>query len=173
MKFEVALCSGGLALALALSLAAGCRAPAAPPQPPTVPARTPTPQPTDDREAIRQLILLEGQGVTRQDIAGLTDLWAPDATICDAQHTPDQAADDMCWRGRDAIRERYTLLVFPSNPLVQSPAEIAIAIAGDQATAVSATRIGQEISPGGDHWTFARRAGRWWITGLTYNLEPR
>ena len=46
-------------------------------------------------------------------------------------------------------------------------------IQGDQAAAASTTAIGNEVAPGGDRWTFTRRDGRWWITGLTYNLEPR
>jgi len=133
---------------------------------------TPTAQPATDVEAIRQLILLEGQGVVRQDLAGLTNLWAPEAVITDAKHTPDQSADDARWPGRDAICQRYTVLVFPANPAVNSPTEIAIAIDGDRATAVSTTRIGQEVSPGGDRWSFVKREGRWWITELTYNLEP-
>ena len=42
-------------------------------------ALTPTPQPATAEEAIRQLILLEGQGVVGQDIGGLMNLWAPEA----------------------------------------------------------------------------------------------
>jgi hypothetical protein len=163
-------------VALACLILVGCAAPVTAPAPgrgPTPAPATPWPQPADDAEAFRQLILLEGQGVVRQDIAGLTNLWALDAVITDAKHTPDQPGDDARWRGRDAIRERYMLLVFPGNPAVNSPSDIEITIDGDQATAVSTTRIGQEVSPGGDRWSFARRAGRWWITGLTYNLEPQ
>ena len=140
---------------------------------PTLPVRTPTPQPATDEEAIRQLIRSEGQGLVSQDIAGLMDLWASDAVITDAKHTPDDSADDARWTGRDAIRERYVVLVFPGNPLSAGAQDVTLEIQGDQATAASTTAIGNEVAPGGDRWTFARRDGRWWITGLTYNLEPR
>ena len=88
---------------------------------PTVVALTPTPQPATAEEAIRQLILLEGQGVVGQDIGGLMNLWAPEAVIADAKHTPDNPNDDARWRGRDAIRERYVVLVFPGNPSLVQP----------------------------------------------------
>ena len=162
---------------------AACGAPATSPslgsQPATLGPRpmalalTPTPQPATAEEAIRQLILLEGQGVVGQDIGGLMNLWSPEAVVADAKHTPDNLNDDARWRGRDAIRERYVVLVFPGNPSLISPADVSIVIDGDKATATSTTRIGAETSPGGDRWDFVRRDGRWWITGLTYNLEPK
>ena len=133
--------------------------------------KTPTPQPSTDDEAIRQLVLLEGQGLVSQDIAGLMDLWAEDAWIADAKHTPDDPADDARWQGRDAIRERYVVLVFPGNPQEAGATEMSISIEGDHATATATTRIGAEVSEGGDRWTFVRRDGRWWIESLTYNLE--
>ena len=135
------------------------------------PARTPTPQPATDEDAIRQLITSEGQGVVSQDIVGLMDLWAADAVIADAKHTPVDPNDDARWSGRDAIRERYVVLVFPGNPTSAGAADVQLDIRGDQATAVSTTAIGSEVAPGGDRWTFAKREGRWWITGLMYNLE--
>jgi hypothetical protein len=98
-------------------------------------------------------------------------LWAEDAVIVDAKHTPDDPSDDARWRGRDAIRERYVVLVLPGNPTVAGAADVEITIDGDTASAVSTTIIGDEVSPGGDRWTFVRRDGRWWITSLTYNLE--
>ena len=140
---------------------------------PTTPLRTPTLQPATDEEAIRQLIASEGQGVVSQDIAGLMDLWAVDAVIADAKHTPDDPNDDARWSGRDAIRERYVVLVFPGNPTSAGAADVQIDIRGDQANAVSTTAIGSEIAPGGDRWTFAKQDGRWWITELTYNLEAK
>jgi len=140
---------------------------------PTAPARTPTPQPATDEEAIRQLIASEGQALVSQDIAGLMDLWAADAVIADAKHTPDDPNDDARWSGRDAIRERYVVLVFPGNPLSAGATDVRLDIRGDKATAISTTAIGNEVAPGGDRWTFAKQSGRWWITGLTYNLEAK
>jgi hypothetical protein len=140
---------------------------------PTTPPRTPTPQPASAEEAIRQLIISEGRGVVSQDIAGLMDLWAPDGVIADAKHTPDDPNDDARWSGRDAIRERYVVLVFPGNPLSAGALDITLDIQGDEATAISTTVIGNEVAPGGDRWTFVKKDGRWWITGLTYNLEPK
>ncbi len=162
--------------ALVAGALVGCTPPvpgAAPAQPPTPLLRTPTPQPESDEEAIRQLILLEGRGVVAQDIQGLMDLWAADGMVIDAKHTPDDPGDDARWRGRDAIRERYVVLVFPGNPSVVAPAEIQITITGDTAVATSTTVIGDEVAPGGDRWEFVKRDGRWWIKSLTYNLEPR
>jgi hypothetical protein len=147
---------------------AACSAPATAP----LPARQPTPQPATDEEAIHRLILLEGQGVVRRDIDSLMDLWAPEAIVTDAKHTPDAPDDDVRWRGRDAIRERYVALVFPGNPSFVSPADVKIDIDGEKAAATSTTQIGAETSPFGDRWDFVKRDGRWWITALTYNLEP-
>ena len=82
---------------------------------PTMPP-LPTAQPANNEEAIRGLIETEGAGVVRQDITGLLDLWAADAVVADAKHTPDDTADDATWHGKDAIRSRYVVLVFPGNP---------------------------------------------------------
>ncbi len=155
-----------VALFCALCLAAACAAPAATPV--TGPG---VPKGISDEEAIRQLIVAEGQGVVSQDVTALMALWATDAVVTDAKHTPDQPADDATWRGRDAIRSRYVVLVFPGNPQAAGAADVKVTVEGDRATAISTTIIGQEVSPGGDRWTFAKREGRWWITGLTYNLE--
>lgn len=151
-------------LLLVMAALAACAAPSRP---------TPTPQPVSDEEAIRSLILAEGQGVVAQDLAALMELWAADAVITDAKHTPANTADDARWRGRDAIRDRYVVLVFPGNPQQVQARDIHIEITGDVATATSTTVIGKEVSPGGDRWTFVKREGRWWISSLTYNLEPR
>jgi len=176
MIHEARLSMLGFLVAVACFGLAACGAPATSsslgPRPTTL-ARTPTPQPATDEEAIRQLILLEGQGVVSQDIGGLMNLWSSEAVVADAKHTPDNPNDDARWRGRDAIRERYVVLVFPGNPSLVSPTDVKIVIDGDKATATSTTQIGAETSPGGDRWDFVKRDGRWWITGLTYNLEPK
>lgn len=138
---------------------------------PTSPAYTPTPQPASDEEAIRQLVLLEGENLVSQDIEGLMGLWAADGMVTDAKHTPNDASDDARWTGRDAIRERYVVLVFPGNPQTAGDPNVQITVDGDMAVALGTSTIGGEVSPGGDRWTFAKRDGRWWITGLTYNLE--
>ena len=167
-----------LRLVLILLVLPGLWACAAPPPStlgakPAVPARTPTAQPATDEEAIRQLIASEGQGVVQQDIEGLMNLWAADSVVTDAKHTPGDPSDDAHWRGRDAIRDRYVVLVFPGNPGVAAPADVKIAMNGDRAVATSTTVIGKEVAPGGDRWEFAKRDGRWWITALTYNLESK
>jgi hypothetical protein len=164
-----------LPVALAVILIAACGArpvSPTPPRPSPTPDIPPTLQPATDAEAIRQLIVLEGAGVVSQDIGGLMGLWAEDAVISDARHTPDDASDDARWKGRDAIRERYVVLVFPGAPAVAGATAVEIAITGDSATATSTTAIGNAVAPLGDRWTLERRDGRWWITGLTYNLEP-
>lgn len=140
----------------------------------SAPSTTQAPvQAVSDEEAIRQLILAEGRGVVNQDIAGLMELWSPDAVITDAKHTPSDPNDDARWRGRDAIRSRYVVLVFPGNPQAAGATDITVQVQGDTATAVSTTVIGKEVSPAGDRWTFVKRDGRWWIASLTYNLEPK
>ena len=138
---------------------------------PTRPNYTPTPQPATAEEAVRQLVVSEGQNLVSQDIEGLMDLWADDATITDAKHTPDNPDDDARWTGKDAIRERYVVLVFPGNPQTAGDPNVQITVEGETALALGTSTIGGELSPGGDRWTFVKRADRWWIASLTYNLE--
>jgi hypothetical protein len=162
---------------LAIVALGACTAPrraAAPAsQPVARPAGTATPPPATDEEAIRQLVVLEGQDVVSQDIEGLMDLWAVDATVTDAKNTPADTTDDARWSGTDAIRDRYVVLVFPGAPATAGDPAVKITIEGDKATAAGTTTIGSEVSPGGDRWTFVRRDGRWWIESLTYNLEAK
>lgn len=163
--------SVGLLILLAI---ASCAAPATRSmlgERPTAIPRTATPQPASVEEAVRQLIQAEGAAVVAQDITGLMDLWSADATITDAKHTPDEAADDAIWRGKDAIRERYVVLVFPGNPQSGGARDVQVTIEGEHAVATSTTVIGNEVSQGGDRWAFVRQDGRWWIESLTYNLE--
>ncbi len=162
-------------LVLALFSLAACSAPASLPgqgQPAVSAASTSAPQSADPEEAIRQLIRQEGEGVVAQDLDGLMALWLSEGSVADAKHTPDDPNDDARWRGRDAIRERYQVLVFPGAPSVAGAVDVQITLDGDKAVALSTTRIGDEVSPGGDRWTFVKRDGRWYIESLTYNLEP-
>jgi len=129
-------------------------------------------QAASDEEAIRQLIAAEGEGIVSQDVLGLVALWSPDAMIVDAKNTPDVPDDDARWRGRDAVGDRYMFLVFPGNPQRAGEGALEVSVNGDRASATGTTAIGAEVSPGGDAWTFVRRDGRWWISSLTYNLEP-
>lgn len=139
--------------------------------PPTLAARTATPVPATDEEAILQLLHAEGEAVVQQDIDRLMDIWAEDGIVVDARHTPQDASDDLTWRGRDAIYQRYVTVVFPGNPQVAGAVAPQIIIDSDSAEAISTTHIGSEIAPAGDRWTFVRREGRWHIATLTYNLE--
>jgi ketosteroid isomerase-like protein len=147
-------------------------APTIPPPPPR-PVATDTPVPANDEEAILQLLQAQGEGVVQQDIDRLMDIWDEDGVITDANHTPDDPNDDPVWTGHDAIRERYVNLVFPSAPAEAVATDIQLTIEGDTASAISTTHIGDEVQPGGDQWTFARKDGRWKIMSLTYNLEPQ
>lgn len=106
-----------------------------------------------------------------QDIERLMALWADDALITDAQHTPDYFQDDQSWRGADTIRYRYTRVVFPSAPSSAQPSEFEIEWHGDRASVRSTTRIGDEESLGGDRWEVVKQNGCWLIQSLTYNLE--
>lgn len=126
----------------------------------------------DDRSAILDLLQREARGVVAQDLDALMALWAEDALVIDAAYTPDDPSDDLVWRGRDAIRDRYVHVVFPGGAQKAGPLDVRIEVQGDRATAWATTRIGDEVSPGGDRWTFVRRGGRWFLESLTYNLEP-
>jgi hypothetical protein len=168
----------GLSLVVLAWFAVGCGGAIAPAPLPVVklPTKAPptiTPVPANDKEAVVQLIRAEGEGVVQQDIDRLLDIWATDGQIVDANHTPDNAADDAKWIGRDAIRQRYVNLVFPSAPMKAEAGDLQIALDGAKATITSTTNIGNEVAPGGDRWTIEKRNGRWYITSLTYNLEPK
>lgn len=123
-------------------------------------------------DALRELLDAEAAAVVAQDIDRLLDLWAVDAVVVDAKHTPADPTDDARWEGIDAIRDRYVTLVFPGAAITASHPIVAMTIVGDTATVTTTTHIGAEMAPAGDRWTFMRRAGRWWIASLTYNLEP-
>lgn len=154
-------------------LAGGCAQPALPTAPVLLMPmpRTPTPVPASDEEAVLQLLAAEGEAVVSRDIERLMEIWADDGVVVDARHTPDDAGDDLTWRGRDAIYQRYVTVVFPGNPMVAGAVDVVLSINGDGAEAYSTTHIGSEVAPSGDRWTFKRRDGRWLITSLTYNLE--
>ncbi len=157
-------------LLLSLLLLSACR-PGSVLSPSSQMERTPTPVPANAEQAIRQLVQAESDGVIGQDMTLLAEIWAEDARVTDAKHTPDVSDDDAVWNGVDAILDRYVVLVFPGNPQTAGPIDVEITVDGDHATARSTTRIGNEVSPGGDLWTFSRCGERWCIQSLTYNLE--
>ena len=134
---------------------------------------TPTPVPANDEEAVVQLITAEGEGVVQQDIDRLMDIWAEDGQIVDAKNTPDTESDDAKWQGKDAIRQRYVNLVFPSAPMQAEASDLQIDLDGSKAVVTSTTNIGDEISPSGDRWDLEKRNGTWYIVALTYNLEAK
>jgi len=131
---------------------------------------TPTPIPGTDEEAILQLLNAEAEGVVQQDIDRLMEIWAPDGVVTDANHTPDEPSDDLVWEGAEAIKERY-LVIFQSFPTQATHPDVELTISGDTAEATTTTTIGVDMFPKGDLWTFAKIEGRWYITGLTFNLE--
>ena len=151
----------------------------APPEVPTVPGGVPsprprgtdTPTPASDEEAIMQLLNAESEGVVSQDIDRLMEIWAEDGVVTDANHTPDNPADDRVWRGIAVIRERYVNEIFPSAPSSVTHPDVELTIEGDTAIATSTSTIGIDHAPSGDRWTFAKSNGRWLITSLTFNLE--
>ena len=156
---------------------AGCAVGA--PLPPTVDAprptrvRTPTIVPANDEEAIRQLIVAEGEAVVQQDIDRLQGMWASDGVVTDANRTPDNAADDKTWKNWSQIRDRYVNIVFPSNPAFAEHPNIRVNIASDTATAVADTKIGVTNLKDNDKWTFRKIDGQWKITSLTFSLAPK
>jgi hypothetical protein len=125
-----------------------------------------------DEEAIRAVLVAEGEYVVSQEIDALMRLWQNGAAVVDAKNTPDDPSDDQSWRDKDAIRHRYVRTVFPGAPDVAEPVDLDIRIAGEAATVQGTTHIGDETSPAGDRWTLAKVDGCWLIENLTYNLEP-
>jgi ketosteroid isomerase-like protein len=125
----------------------------------------------EDHAAIRSLISEEGEAARTRDAERLESLWAVDGTVRDANHTPDDPLDDKVWQGRDAIMSRYTSVIFYLTLDQVGPIELSIDVQGDVAVVTGTTRIGAELSPGGERWTFARHKGEWQITGIAFNLE--
>ena len=99
------------------------------------------------------------------------DIWADDGEIIDAKNTPADDSDDAKWEGKDAIRQRYVNLVFPSAPMQAEASDLQVTVEDSQATVISTTNIGDEVSPSGDRWSLEKRNGRWYIVALAYNLE--
>lgn len=157
-------------LSLILLLVAACGPTVAPTAPTPKPRGTPTPTPANDEEAIHHLLNAEAEGVVNQDIDLLMSLWTPEGVVTDANHTPDDASDDLIWEGAEAIKERY-LVIFQSFPTHAAHPDAEMSISGDSAEATTTTTIGVDMYPKGDHWTFAKIEGRWYITSLTFNLE--
>ena len=161
-----------LTFILLAALLAGC----GPAVPPARPSPTPTPSislPALDDEAIRALVQYEAELLVNKDIDQLMALWLPDGYVADARHTPDNATDDLVWKGQYAVRDRYITVVFPGNPQFAQPEILSITIDGERATATSTTRIEKEVSPAGDRWTFRKLPDGWKIESLTYNLETK
>lgn len=148
-----------MSLLAAATLCAGCTraAPLATPTPhPTVAAPAFVTLPAD--EALPALVLAERAAAHSRDLALLRQVWAEDAQIIDQRGTPDPA-DDLVWRGRAAILDRYILAVFPAPPPpFATPPALAATIDGDAATAAL----------GADAWRFSLRDGRWWLQELRY-----
>ena len=126
--------------------------------------------PTDE-ETISAVLNAESQFVAAKDIDTLMKLWIIDGVVSDAFHTPNDPSDDHHWRGQDAIRQRYVYRVFASAPSEAHPKTFEITISDDHATAIGTTRIGDEVSPGGDRWELLRENDCWVIQSLTFNLE--
>ena len=160
-----------------LVIAAACSAPQVPTVPSGIPSPRPrgtdTPTPASDEEAVAQLLNAEAESVVSQDIDRLMEIWHEDGVITDANHTPDNPSDDRVWSGLADIRERYVNEIFPSAPSSATHPDAELTIEGNTATAITTTTIGIDHAPGGDRWTFSKTDGRWLITSLTFNLEPR
>lgn len=156
---------------------AGCAVGA--PLPPTVNAppptrvRTPTAVPANDEEAIRQLIVAEGEAVVQQDIDRLQAMWANDGTVIDANRTPDNPGDDKKWIGWGQLRDRYVNIVFPSNPSFAEHPNIRVTVTGETAVAVADTKIGVTNLKDNDKWMFRKVDGQWKVFSLTFGLAPK
>lgn len=166
------------AIALVIAVA-GCSTPPPPPPngggpgPSARITRTPTAVPKNDEEALRQLIVAEGEAVVQQDIDRLQGMWANDGVVTDANRTPNNGGDDKTWKNWTAIRDRYVNIVFPSSPAFAEHPNIRITITGDTASAVADTKIGVTNLKDNDKWTFRKIDGQWKITSLTFSAAPQ
>ncbi|MBI4674385.1 MAG: nuclear transport factor 2 family protein [Chloroflexi bacterium] len=164
------------ALSVLLVLTAACTT-TLPTPPPTAGGttikRTPTPVPATDEEAIRQLINAECEAVVQQDVDRLQSMWANNGVVTDANHTKDNAGDDVTWKSWDALRDRYVNLIFPSNPTFCEHPDIQVNINGSNATATSSVKIGVTNCQNCNLWAFTKANDGWRITALTYNLNPQ
>lgn len=162
-----------VAFAFLTLTAAACRAA---PSTPILLARTLTPSPAplaSDRESILALMDAEADAALHDDAAPLLEIWSPDGTIRDANHTPQNPADDHTWVGHDAILSRYLTIVFPLHLTQLRRADVALTIRDNTAIATASTVIEGEVSPNGEEWTFVRTNEHWLIQSITFNLEPR
>jgi hypothetical protein len=156
----------GLGVALAsLILVGGCLVSSPPPS--SLP-----PSPTT-AQSIAELIAAHRAAVVADDVQGVLDIWAENGVITDANHTPDDPADDHVWLGLDAVISYYTTILFPLYLNEVGPVDTVLTVKGTEAIMTGTTKIGDELSPAGERWTFALRDGEWKITGMTFNLEPR
>jgi hypothetical protein len=163
-----------LELIVLLGLAVACQSVSATPILfPLQSTPTPVSSSPSDREAILALMTAEAEAAVHDDADRLLGLWAADGIVRDANHTPDDPADDHTWSGHDGILSRYLTIIFPLHLTRLARADVSLTIDGDAATAIATTVIEGEVSPGGERWTFARTGGEWRITSITFNLEPR
>jgi hypothetical protein len=164
-----------VAAAALLVAAVGCSTGAPPPpagSPAPVRERTATPVPANDEEAIRQIVVAEGEAVVQQDIDRLQGLWDKDGVVTDSNHTSDNPGDDKTWKGWAAIRDRYVNIVFPSNPAFDEHPNIRVTISGDTATAIADSHVGVTNLKDNDKWTLRKIDGQWKLTSLTFSLAP-
>ncbi|MGB8648340.1 MAG: hypothetical protein WCF84_24100 [Anaerolineae bacterium] len=166
-----------LALVVLAVLVVGCDGSPTPARPTrtTTIVRTPTPVPATDEEAVRQIINAECEAVVQQDIDRLQGIWAADGVVIDANHTPDNTADDVTWKNWDSIRDRYVNVVFPSSPTFCEHPGTTVTVAADKttATAITGVSIGQTKCDNCNNWVFKKTGNSWKITTLTYNLNPQ
>lgn len=166
-----------LILLILLLWLAACSSPAPTPQPTATVAplggscSLPQAVGVSDEDAIRALLVAEGEFVVAQTIDPLMRLWADHGRVVDAKNTPDVADDDQIWDGRDAIRHRYVRTVFPGAPALIDHSDETITLDGDHALVQATATIGAEVAPAGDLWEMVRQDGCWYLLSLTYNLE--
>jgi ketosteroid isomerase-like protein len=127
--------------------------------------------PDENVQSLTSLIAAEGEAARARDLERLASLWAEDGIVRDARHTPGDPSDDGMWQGWDAILSRYTSTIFNQSLADAGPVDLVFEVRGDAAVVTGTTRIGGELSPGGERWTFRRQGKGWVITGITFNLE--
>lgn len=129
------------------------------------------------------ILVMEADAAKNADLDSTLALWVSDGVITDEKHTPNDASDDVVWRGTEGIRERY-LQEFRSRRYrdlrhramhVDLGAGTAV-ITNDLVATVEEAQNGsieRVALPQSDRWVLRQVEGQWKIVSLQLNRAPR
>lgn len=134
-------------------------------------------------EKAGSVLVREADAAKHADLDSTLALWAADGVIIDENHTPDDASDDVVWRGTEGIRERY-LQEF-SNRRYRDLRHKAMHIDFAAGTAVITNDLQATVEetgngsvervalPQSDRWVLRLVDGQWKIVSLQLNRARR